>query len=105
MKGEIVIMDKISELFVIVFYPEDSTPTGFTKVTKPENFSVEEKIENIKKFLDKTELDIRPFDHKGLTTIVLSGEDFVNIINNSTTICNNFFQPWHMFPYKINLTK
>ncbi|MDD3002661.1 MAG: hypothetical protein PHS06_02225 [Candidatus Shapirobacteria bacterium] len=105
MKGVSIVMDIINKLFITVFYPEDSIPTGFTEVTKPENFSVDEKIENIKNFLGKTELDIRSFDDKGFTLIILSGEDFVNIINNSTTICNNFFQPWHMFPSKINLAK
>jgi len=100
-------MNKNSKLFITVFYPEDLTPTIFAEVTKPENFSVEEKIENIKIFLNKTELDIKQFVNKGFTIIivVLNGEDFVNIINNSTTICNNFFQPWHMFLYNINLIK
>jgi len=94
-------MEEEKKLFIIVSYPEDLNPTGFTEITQPESFSTKEKIENIKKILGKKELDIRQFDNKGPTIIILDGEDFVNIIN----ICNNSFQPWSVFPYEINLTK
>jgi len=95
------------KVFITYFNAEETTPLTFAEISKPNNSSVEEKIKNIEKFLDRTELDIRRFEESNIIfyVVILDYIKFFDVICNSHLSLPYAFTSWKDFPYPINLQK